>query len=207
MAKGDISRALWKFVFYPQDLPEGIDWRDFLDDVGVPILVSPLHDMDATDEGEFKKAHRHALMQFDGPKPYTQALELVRGLGVKILKASNSRKRDERYMCHLDSPAKYLYDVGELELFGGYTCKFLSDAYEQDGISAIHDLAEGLGIIYYADLANEIITKHGELMNCLLRYPAHFNNYCYSRERLASKGDNLTYDKSRNRRIGRCSGR
>lgn len=200
--ESDLKRKYWKCILYLDSLPDR--WTNYLDELGVPMLLSPLHDRDMDDGGNVKKAHYHLLMEFDGPTPYSQALELVSPLGVNLLKQSISRKRDERYWCHLDSPGKAYYDPADLVCFGGYSPKFLEDEYAADGISAIHDLVEDLGMIYYADLANEIVERHPDLLTCFLRYPAHFNNFMYSRERMASH-DNNTYVKSR-RRLGRYGG-
>lgn len=192
MAEKVLKKRMWKFVFYPESCP---DWKEIIEDWGLPVIVSPLHNLDVKEDGtgEIKKAHYHGIMEFDGPTPYPQALELVEGLGVHIVKPVNSRRRDERYLCHLDSKGKTDYDICDLTTFGGYECKFLGERYEMDTISQIHDLAEELGIVYYADLANEIIERHPDLVTTLLRYPAHFNNWCYSRERILSKHGNGSY--------------
>lgn len=184
-----LKKRTWKFVFYPESCP---DWVDIIEDWGVPVAVSPLHDSDLTEDGNgtFKKPHYHGIMDFDGPTPYTVALGLVEELGVHIVKGVNSRRRDERYLCHLDSKGKAQYDIADITLFGGYECKFLGDRFEMSTISQIHDLAETLGIIYYADLANEIIENYPDMVSTLLRYPAHFNNWCYSRERMKKYFDN-----------------
>lgn len=202
MAEKVQKKRMWKFVFYPEGL--GVNWKVIIEDWGVPVVVSPAHDSDVKEDGsgEIKKEHFHGIMEFDGPTPYPQALELVEQLGVHIVKPVNSRRRDERYLCHLDSKSKVQYDVADLTVFGGYELKFLGDRYEMDTISQIHDLAEELGIVYYADLANEIISNYPELSSTLLRYPAHFNNWCYSRERMM-KSDNRSYVKSRCRGLGR----
>lgn len=202
MAERVLKKRMWKFIFYPEG--KGVNWREIIEDWGVPVAVSPLHDLDVKDDGtgEIKKAHYHGIMEFDGPTPYNVALELVEQLGVHIVKQVNSRRRDERYLAHLDAKSKYQYDVADITLFGGYELKFMGDRYELDTISQIHDLAEDLGIVFYADLANEIIERHADLVSTLLRYPAHFNNWCYSRERML-KFDNKTYVKSRVKGIGR----
>lgn len=194
MAEKVLKKRMWKFVFYPESCP---DWADIIDDWGVPVAVSPLHDCDLKEDssGQLKKPHYHGIIDYDGPTPYTQAVQLVEQLNVHICKPVNSRRRDERYLCHLDSKSKTEYDVADIRTFGGYELKFMGDRYELDSISLIHDLAEEMGIIYYCDLANEIITNHPELVATLLRYPAHFNNWCYSRERFIKKCDNGTYVK------------
>lgn len=196
----ELKGRLWKAVFYPDSCP---NWKDVIEDWGIPALVSPCHDRDFDAQtGELKKPHHHVLFEFDGPVTYSQAVSLVEELGIHYCKKCNSRRRDERYWCHLDSPTKAQYDPADCFFFGGYEVRFLEDAQTFDGIAAIHELAESLGIIYYADLSNEILQRAPELLTTLLRYPAHFNNFCYSRERMAGKLDNASYVKSR-RKVGR----
>lgn len=198
----DLKKRLWKFVFYPESAPE--NWRDVIEDWGLPVLVSPLHNLDVKEDGtgELKKEHFHGLMAFDGPTAYSVALGLASQLGCTIVKECRSRRRDERYFCHLDSPNKAFYDVADLQCFGGYEVRYLEDEYEFDGITAIHDIAEDLGIVNYADLSNEVVTNHRELISCLLRYTSHFSNFCYARTQLVRAGDNTSYVKSR-RKVGR----
>lgn len=205
MANG---KRLWKLVFYPESAPK--NWASVIEDYGVPALLSPLHDKDVRADGTLKKPHYHLLLEFDGQKPDSEVLVLAHALGVSYAiedraidtyDAIRSRRREERYWCHLDSPGKAQYDPADLRCFNGYEIKYLGDEYEIDSISAIHDICEDMGIVYYADLANELVTKHRDLMPTLLRHVGHFNNFCYSRFKLADS-DNTSYVKSR-KKVGR----
>lgn len=196
----DAKKRLWKGVFYEDSAPE--EWREVIEDWGIPVLVSPLHDRDFDKDGVLKKPHRHFLMEFDGPVTYSYALQIASSLGCKILKECRSKRRDENYWCHLDSPTKTQYDVADLECFGGYVPRYIGEERSFGDIRQIHWLVEEMGIIYYADLANELIENWPELVETFLHYPAHFNNFCYSRERMAGRSDNVSYVKSR-RKVGR----
>lgn len=198
--KGTVSKRMWKFVFYPESAP---DWKETIEDWGVPVLVSPLHNMDINVEtGEVKKPHYHGIAYFDGPTPYSQMVELVEALGVHTAKPVNSRSRDERYLCHLDSKDKYVYNVEDISMFGGAMPKFLCDKQEQSDFAAVHNLIEELGIINYADLANEIVFGEPDLLPLLTRYTVHFNNVCRARADLVKYADNGSYVNSR-RKCGR----
>lgn len=197
----DMKKRLWKFVFYRDSCPE--NYGEIIEDWGVPVFVSPWHNLDINHETNvLKKEHKHGMMEFDGPVTYSYALGLAEQLGCSIVKGSNSKRRDERYMCHLDSPTKAQYDIADCECFGGYSPRYLDAEDNYDGLQAITEICEREGIVYYADLCNEIITKYPEYVGCLLRFPAHWNNYCYSRLQLSRAGDNYSYVKSR-RRVGR----
>lgn len=217
MAKGkpteQLSRAMWQFLLYPDSMVVEFGGEiekawEYLDTVGMPVMVSPLHDCDVKEDGsgKLKKPHYHCMAQFDGPVPYRQALEYFEVLGVKILKQVPSRRTFERYTCHMDSPTKAQYDVADIRYFGGYQSKYLGDMYEQSSISQIHELIEELGIVYYPDLALNLSRDYPDLLSTLLRYSSHFNNFCYGRERLLKRysGDNDSYVKYANtrRKIG-----
>lgn len=177
----NIMKRNWKCIIYPDDI--GDDWLSKLDDVGVPMLVSPLHDRDVKSDGtgELKKPHRHVLIALTAKQKYSVVLGWMAPLGVRILKVVKDIRRDERYWCHLDSPSKWVYDVADLICLGGYECKYLGERYDMSALQQIHDLVEGLGITNYADLSNEIIMNHTDLISTFLRYPAHFNNFCHAR--------------------------
>lgn len=207
MASG---KRLWKFIFYPGEPSCPDNWLEVIEDWGVPVVVSPEHKDDYTANGVRKKLHRHGIAQFDGPKPDSEILKLCGLLGVPYaieLRGNDtydevrSRRREERYLCHLDSKDKAKYDPADIICINGYELKYLEEEYEIDAISAIHDIAEDLGIVHYADLANELVLKHRELVPTLLRHVGHFNNFCYSRYKLAGS-DNTSYVKSR-RAVGR----
>lgn len=176
------GKRRWKFLIYPESLPN--NWLTILEEVGVPTLVSPLHDQDRNEDGTLKKPHYHVMISLDGAKPYDEVLSWFEPLGVKILKEVKSPRRDERYWCHLDSPSKAKYDIAGLIAMNGYECKYLGEREQIPFISQIHKLIEDEGIIYFADLGNEINKRYPDLQLTLIRYTAYFNNYCHSRERL-----------------------
>lgn len=197
----EAQARIWMCIIYPQDIGE--DWLERLESIGVPTFVSPLHDKDVTSEGELKKPHRHVLVQLDGKKSYSTVLSWFEPLGVKIVKRVNSLRREERYWCHLDSKDKVQYDVADCIALNGYEMKYLGERYNIDEIRQIHELIEDKGIVYYADLSRVVINDAPQLFGTLLKYVQHFNNVCYSRERLVrsyAASDNGSYVKYRYRR-------
>lgn len=187
---------LWAFIFYPESCPP--DWSNIVDGWHVPVVVSPLHDSDVDQNGELKKEHYHGLFEFDGPVTYSSVLELVSQLGCSHVEKVVSRMSYERYLCHLDSPDKYTYDVAEIKCFGGAVPKFVIEDGYRDGVLAITKLIEELGMVRYSDLSYTITTKYPELLDCLMRYTVHFNNYLRDRLDMSRyNADNLSYVKSR----------
>lgn len=141
-------------VVYPESAPEG--WKDILASEFVPALISPLHNMDLNPGGDFKKAHYHVILMFDGPKTVKQAIDIfdkIGGVGCEIV---NSIRGYARYLCHLDNPEKAQYKVDEVLSFCGADFHSLinipSDKYKSvremitfcvdEGIRSYSDLVE-----------------------------------------------------------------
>jgi Plasmid replication protein. len=114
---GDERTRNWTFVLYPESAP--LDWRDQLDDLHVPWIESPLHDLDTDANGEIKKEHWHILLLFAGKKSYTQAKEITDMLQAPIPQKCANAKGLVRYMAHLDNPDKHQYSTGDIIAHGG----------------------------------------------------------------------------------------
>lgn len=104
-------------VVYPDSVND--NWQDILIEQRIPCFISPLHNMDTNPYGEPKKAHYHILLMFDSVKTQAQAKEvfdLINGVGCEIVK---SIRGYARYLCHLDNPEKYQYNIDDVRsLFG-----------------------------------------------------------------------------------------
>lgn len=118
----------WTFLIYPEDLSPNIDFYVRLDDLHIPIAISPLHNMDF--EGKVnKKDHYHVIISFDGKKSYDQVNELLYNALSCDGMQNNGFTRPEqvhclasyyRYLCHLDNEDKVKYDPEEIILLGGF---------------------------------------------------------------------------------------
>lgn len=108
----------WMFVFYEDQDPE---WRDDIEDTGIPVVVSPLHDRDtwsAADQkknpshkqGALKVEHRHGVASYPTAVYYDQVLEDFSFLKTKNVKYVKSLAAMARYLVHMDSPDKAQYD-------------------------------------------------------------------------------------------------
>lgn len=117
----------WTFLIYPDDIPGQLDWYVKLDDLHIPIAISPLHDMIL--EGKpGQKDHYHIIFSFDGKKSYEQVKELIQdNLSVNGQNCGFTRPEPVqclasyyRYLCHLDSEDKVKYDPQSIILLGGF---------------------------------------------------------------------------------------
>ena len=107
-------RTNWMLVFYEDQCPE---WREELDELGMPTLVSPSHDADEWTErdeeknpkhkaGTLKEPHRHLLAMYDNPVSYDQVVKDFAFLKSKNVKYVKSLPAMARYLTHMDSPDK-----------------------------------------------------------------------------------------------------
>lgn len=106
-------------VVYPDSVCTPNNWIDILAEQHIQALISPLHDKDLDENGDPKKAHYHVMLMFEGCKTKKQAIEifdLIGGVGLEIVK---SRRGMARYLCHLDTPHKYQYDINDVNVLGG----------------------------------------------------------------------------------------
>lgn len=104
-------------VVYPESAPE--NWQDILGEQFVPSFISPLHDKDINPTGEAKKPHYHVLIMFDNVKTTEQAKELfdkISGVGCESVQ---SLRGYSRYLCHLDNPEKFQYNIDDVKSLCG----------------------------------------------------------------------------------------
>lgn len=95
-------------VVYPESAPEG--WQTVLADQLVPALISPLHDRDLNELGEYKKPHFHVMLLFSSVKTKDQAAEIFRLVGGVGCVKVNCVRAYARYLVHADHPDKAQYD-------------------------------------------------------------------------------------------------
>ena len=98
------------------------NWADVLEQMGVKVCVSPLHDKDVKPDGEYKKPHRHVLFSFEGVKSRGQVLELCKKIGGISPEPINSLYAQTRYLTHLDTD-KVKYSSTDVLTFGGFEYK------------------------------------------------------------------------------------
>lgn len=199
MARG----STWAFLMYPE--VENEEVRDLLvpdpgklclwieEHLTVAAAVSPLHDRDVKDDGTMKKPHYHVLLSFGTLKSYEQVLEMVRPLGVSTVKRVESRTAMTRYLCHLDSPEKALYDVSKVRSVCGFSLDPLYDVSKgrkreirQDVLRLVMEynvtsLLELLGLIQSQGLTEEYtdwVVSHSFFLSQILRECAHRDDWC-----------------------------
>lgn len=115
--RGSDRTRNWTVVVYPESAPE--NWREYLDDLHIEWVESPLHEFDSNATGEVKKPHWHVLLLFGGVKSYEQVMEVIQPLRCPIPQRCHNAKAMVRYMAHLDNPEKHQYSVSDIVAHGG----------------------------------------------------------------------------------------
>lgn len=108
----------WTFVMYPESLPE--NYLEILQQTGLEIAISPLHNKDLDKEKELKKAHYHVLLCFPGPTTYKKVCSITQKLNATVPQRVLSVKGIYRYFTHKDNPEKYQYDEQEIVCLNGF---------------------------------------------------------------------------------------
>lgn len=104
-------------VVYPESAPH--NWLDIIADSKIPVFVSPLHEFDVNPDGEVKKAHYHVISAYEGKKSFNQAKDFFNSFGGVGCEVINSLRGYARYLCHLDNPEKYQYNIEDVICYGG----------------------------------------------------------------------------------------
>lgn len=137
MSKKVIKARNFAFILYPESIPE--DWQDCLTKLGIPMAVSPLHDLDETErkfhdmtEDEqaivraggkiYKKAHYHVLYIAKNPVTVESIrIKIKRALGstsVSHIEIVDNVEYYFQYLTHESSDAikknKHKYDKKDM---------------------------------------------------------------------------------------------
>lgn len=109
----------FEFIVYPESAPN--DWIQYLDDLHITWVRSPLHDQDVNEEtGELKKAHWHCVLAFAGKKSEQQIKEISERIGNAPWRKVSSMRGMIRYLIHADDPYKAQYKMSEIDCHGGF---------------------------------------------------------------------------------------
>jgi hypothetical protein len=140
------------FLIYPESWPS---WRDDLESLHVPIVVSPLHDKDLTDDGSPKKPHFHAIISWGNSVALTAPLHLLEPFGVEHVEPLSSFSAYCRYLLHLDNPDKAQYQLSDVVCLSGGSPDFTKQLSAADRCELRTEILKSCrenGVCEYADL-------------------------------------------------------
>ena len=150
----------WTFVMYPDSLPE--NYLDILQQTGLEVAISPLHNKDLDNEKELKKAHYHVLLCFPGPTTYKKVLSITSKLNATVPQRVLSVKGIYRYFTHKDNPEKYQYDEQEIICLNGFDSEnFVAMTTSQIKmiVRELTDIILKQNILEYVDLIDFLYTN------------------------------------------------
>lgn len=184
MIKSNIKGRSWAFVGYPESMPS--NWFELLQNIGLPIAVSPLHDNDINPDGSPKKAHFHFLCYYENPTTFNNVKENVCDLiNATIPIKLESMVGMYRYHLHLDNPDKYQYDDRFRTFINGFDVSRVTSLTTTEVKKILIDLQNFIkdnDIIEYSDLLDLLLDN--DLLNMLEVAQNHtilLNTYITSR--------------------------
>lgn len=139
-------------IVYPESAPE--NWKTLLEEEMVPAFISPLHDKDTNPDGELKKAHFHVILTFENVKTLEQAKAIVDKIGGVGCQPVVSLRGNARYLCHLDNPEKFQYQIDDVVCLCGAdyasTINLPTDKYK--AIKEMMEFCRTEKVYIYSDL-------------------------------------------------------
>lgn len=152
-SRGSDRTRNWTVVVYPDSAPQ--NWREYLDELHIEWVESPLHEFDTNATGEVKKPHWHVLLMFGGVKSYEQVCDCIDPLNCPIPQRCHNAKAMVRYMAHLDNPEKFQYNSADIKAHGGVDIAELLRPSSSERYSLIREMTEYIkreGITEFQDI-------------------------------------------------------
>ena len=173
MAEKNVKKRNWAMVLYPESAPA--DWLEQLKTTGLPVAISPLHDMDVwslEDEqknpehkaGTPKKAHHHVILVYGSPTTYNNVKALCDRLNQPIPQPLEQVRGYYRYLTHEDNPEKAQYSKADIQTLNGFDIREFVELTKSEVTKAKREILQLIrdnGITEYADLV-DILMDGGE---------------------------------------------
>lgn len=173
----------WAFLIYEESAPT--NYRDILEHMHIPYILSPWHDQDVDQlTGEIKKSHKHGALFFDSLKSYSQVSELIQ----HQLKAPNhieiimSPKGMFDYFIHASNPDKTPYDINDIESGCGFDLnQFLLEQNQSQIFNDIIDMIEEQNLTEFQSLVISARQHYPTFLNLIIQRSYFFAKYLDSR--------------------------
>lgn len=154
------------FLVYPESWDEygEFDLINMLRKCGI-VGYCILHDKDV------KKPHYHVLVTNPNPLDYNSCLEVaLKCLCANgIIQKVSSLKSYARYLCHLDDPGKYKYDIQEVVNFGGadYSTLIETETEQLDRVAEVIRYCKNNCVYSYSSLVNYCMERRRDWFKLL----------------------------------------
>ena len=183
MMSKDKRSNKWAFLIYEESSPS--NYRDILEQMHIPYILSPWHNQDIDrSTGEIKKSHKHGALFFDSLKSYSQVSELLQQhlntpSHIEIIM---SPKGIFDYFIHASNTDKTPYDINDIESGCGFDLnQFLLDQGQSEVFSNIIDMIEDQDFIEFQDLVMYARQHHLSYLDLIIQRTYFFAKYLDSR--------------------------
>lgn len=154
-----ITGRSWAFVMYPESMPD--NWKEIIQETGLPMAISPLHDKDINPDGEEKKAHYHVICYYENATTYNNVkTNICDRLNATIPQKLESMRGMYRYHIHIDNPEKYQYDDRDRQFFNGFDIDMANKLTRNEILKLlieIYQFCKDNDITEYKDLVHVLI--------------------------------------------------
>lgn len=162
------------FLLYPESVPE--DWQEKLEQIGLPMAISPLHDSDMKPDGTIKKPHWHVIYIANNPVTTDNVRKRIqRNLGQKSVALvqiiATTVENTFLYFTHETQDAiaknKALYNAKDIKFLNNFDIDryIVLDVEDKDDIlNDICDLIDEQGLANIREL-RRFVKTHGTEYN------------------------------------------
>lgn len=179
----NIKKRSWGAVIYPESLPS--NWLELLQESGLQIAISPLHDKDINPTGELKKPHYHIIIIYEGPTTYNNVKTFLEKFNCPAPIPLEQVRGYYRYLTHKDNPEKYQYRDSEIISLNGFDYKNFVELSTSEINSIKKDIQNLIidnNINEYSDLLDLLLSKDlTNLWDVASNHTLFFNTYITSR--------------------------
>lgn len=173
----------WTFIVYPDSAPS--NWKEILQDTGLPFAISPLHDRDIIEAtGELKKPHWHIIVCFPGPTTFRKVNTLCSELNSPIPKRVMSVVGIYRYFTHADNPEKAQYDEQDIIQKNGFDIREISGMTTSQILAIKKQLINIINnnhFYEYCDFIKYVVDESVDLFQVASTNTLFFNAYITSK--------------------------
>lgn len=177
-----LKKRNWTTIVYLDSVKEG--WIDELQQTGLEVAISPIHDKDKNPTGEIKKPHFHVVICYPGPTTKACVQELSDTLlsGV-LVKPIESIRGMYRYLTHKDNPEKHQYNESDIILLNGFDpANIMSNADENAIKLALVMYIKEHNIYDYSVLVDTLACEdNADFLHVAMSKTIFFNTYLSSR--------------------------
>lgn len=177
-----MKKRNWTTLIYLDSCHE--NWLEELQQTGLEVAISPLHDKDVNPTGELKKPHYHVIISFPGPTTFKCVQELSDNIlsGV-LVKPIESIRGMYRYFTHKDNPEKFQYNESDIILLNGFDPSNILSNSDESAIKLllIYYILDN-NILEYSDLINNLASSdNSDMLHVAMNHTIFFTAYLNSR--------------------------